>query len=71
MATPTAMLLNGAADMTGSTLAVILIPPVGTICLAAWLALVFYAGRTGHHHAEPGHHRVTGEPRLMARRRKH
>ena len=31
--------------MTGSTLAAILIPPVGTISLLAWLALVFYAGR--------------------------
>jgi hypothetical protein len=31
--------------MTRSTLAAILIPPAGTICLAAWLALVFYAGR--------------------------
>jgi hypothetical protein len=49
MAPPTAMLLEGAADMTGSTLAVILIPPVGTICLAAWLALVFYAGRDHPH----------------------
>ena len=29
--------------MTGSTLAAILIPPVGTISLLAWLALVFYA----------------------------
>ena len=45
MAPPTAMLLNGAADMTGSTVAVILIPPAGTIFLLAWLALVFYAGR--------------------------
>jgi hypothetical protein len=45
MAPPTAMLPEGAADMTGSTLAVILIPPAGTICLAAWLALVFYFGR--------------------------
>ena len=32
-------------DMTGSTLAAILIPPAGTIFLVAWLALVFYAGR--------------------------
>jgi len=31
--------------MTGSTLAVILIPLAGTISLVAWLALVFYAGR--------------------------
>ena len=31
--------------MTGPTLAAILIPPAGTICLLAWLALVFYAGR--------------------------
>ena len=31
--------------MTRSTLAAILIPPVGTISLLAWLALVFYAGR--------------------------
>ena len=45
MAPPTAILLEGVADMTGSTLAVILIPPAGSICLAAWLALVFYAGR--------------------------
>lgn len=49
MAPPTAMLLDGAADMTGSTLAAILIPPAGTICLAAWLALVFYAGRDHPH----------------------
>jgi hypothetical protein len=49
MAAPAAMLLDGAADMTGSTLAVILIPPAGTICLAAWLALVFYAGRDHPH----------------------
>jgi len=49
MAPPTAMLLDGAADMTGSTLAAILIPPSGTICLAAWLALVFYAGRDHPH----------------------
>jgi len=35
--------------MTGSTLAVILIPPAGTICLAAWLALVFCAGRDHPH----------------------
>ena len=52
MAPPTAMLLDGAADMTGSTLAAILIPPSGTICLAAWLALVFYAGR--HHPQRAG-----------------
>ena len=39
------MLLDGATDMTRSTLAAILIPPVGTISLLAWLALVFYAGR--------------------------
>ena len=31
--------------MTGSTFAAILIPPAGTICLLAWLTLVFYAGR--------------------------
>ena len=35
--------------MTGSTLAVILIPPAGTIFLAAWLALVFYAGHDHPH----------------------
>jgi hypothetical protein len=39
------MLPDGATDMTGSTLAAILIPPAGTIFLLAWLALVFYAGR--------------------------
>ena len=44
MAPPAAMLLDG-ADMTGPALAAILIPPAGTICLAAWLTLVFYAGR--------------------------
>jgi hypothetical protein len=49
MAPPTAMLLNGAADMTGSTLDVTLIPPAGTICLAAWLTLVFYVGRDHPH----------------------
>jgi len=45
MAPPTAMLLDGVADMTGSTLAVILIPFAGTISLVAWLALVFCVGR--------------------------
>ena len=49
MAPPTAMLLDGVADMTGSTLAVILIPLTGTISLVAWLALVFYAGRDHPH----------------------
>ena len=39
------MLPDGTTDMTGSTLAAILIPPAGTIFLVAWLALVFYAGR--------------------------
>ena len=33
MAPPAAMLLDG-ADMTGSALAAVLIPPAGTICLA-------------------------------------
>ena len=41
-----AVLPDGEAGMTGSGLAVILIPIAGTIFLAAWLALVFYAG--GH-----------------------
>ena len=49
MPPPTVMLLNGAADMTGSTVAVILIPPAGTIFLLAWLAVVFYAGRDHPH----------------------
>ena len=44
-APPAAMLPDGATDMTGSTLAAILIPPAGTIFLVAWLAVVFYAGR--------------------------
>ena len=44
MAPPATMLPDG-ADVTGPALAAILIPPAGTICLAAWLALVFYAGR--------------------------
>lgn len=44
-APPAVMLPDGATDMTGSTLAVILIPPAGTIFLVAWLAVVFYAGR--------------------------
>ena len=39
------MLPDGTTDMTGSTLAAILIPPAGTIFLVAWMALVFYAGR--------------------------
>jgi hypothetical protein len=39
--------------MTGSGLAVILIPIAGTIFLATWLALVFYAG---------GHPRRAGNP---------
>jgi len=42
---PAAMPPDGAAGMTGSTLATILIPPAGTIFLAAWLTLVFYADR--------------------------
>jgi hypothetical protein len=49
MAPPTAMLLDGVADMTGSTPAVILIPLAGSISLIAWLALVFYAGRDHLH----------------------
>ena len=49
MAPPTAMLLNEAADITGSTLAVILIPLAGSISLVAWLALVFYADRDHLH----------------------
>ena len=44
--------------MTGSTLAVILIPPAGTICPAAWLALVFYAGR--HHPQRAGSNTAPG-----------
>jgi len=44
-APPAVMLPDGATDMTGSTLAAILIPPAGTIFLVAWLAVVFYAGR--------------------------
>jgi hypothetical protein len=39
------MLPDGTTDMTGSTLAAILIPSAGTIFLVTWLALVFYAGR--------------------------
>jgi hypothetical protein len=39
------MLPDGATDMTGSTIAAILILPAGTIFLAAWLAVVFDAGR--------------------------
>jgi hypothetical protein len=41
------MLPDGTIDMTGSTLAAILIPPAGTIFLVAWLALVFYTHRIG------------------------
>ena len=44
--------------MTGSILAVILIPPAGTICLAAWLTLVFHAGR--HHPQRVGSSRAPG-----------
>jgi len=47
------MLPEGGTDMTGSGLAVILIPIAGTIFLATWLALVFYAG---------GHPRRAGNP---------
>ena len=39
--------------MTGSTIAVILIPPAGTIFLLAWLAVVFYAGRDHPHGPDP------------------
>jgi len=46
---PPATMLPDRADMTGPALAAILIPPAGTICLAAWLALVFYAGRDHPH----------------------
>ena len=53
MPPPTVMLLNGAADMTGSTVAVILIPPAGTIFLLAWLAVAFYAGRDHPHRPDP------------------
>jgi hypothetical protein len=30
--------------MTGPSLAPLIIPIAGTLCLTAWLALVFYAG---------------------------
>jgi hypothetical protein len=52
------MLPEGATDMAGSSLAAILIPPAGTICLAAWLTLVFYAGR--HHPQRAGSSRAPG-----------
>jgi hypothetical protein len=44
--------------MTGSSLAVILISPAGTICLAAWLTLAFYAGR--HHPQRAGSGQAPG-----------
>jgi hypothetical protein len=52
------MLPDGATDMTGSTLAAILIPPAGTIFLVAWLALVLYAGR--NHPPRAGRNRAPG-----------
>jgi hypothetical protein len=39
------MLSEGATDMDGPSLAPILIPIIGTLCLIAWLLLVFLAGR--------------------------
>ena len=42
-----AMLSKGATDMNGPSLAPILIPIIGTLCLVAWLLLVFLAGRDG------------------------
>jgi hypothetical protein len=39
------MLSEGATDMNGPSLAPILIPIIGTLCLIAWLLLVFLAGR--------------------------
>jgi hypothetical protein len=41
------MLSKGATDMNGPSLAPILIPIIGTLCLVAWLLLVFLAGRDG------------------------
>jgi hypothetical protein len=35
-------------DMTGSGLAPLIIPIAGTLCLSAWLALVFYCDRRPH-----------------------
>jgi hypothetical protein len=52
-APPAVMLPGGATDMTGPTLAAMLIPPAGTICLLAWLALVFYAGRDHPRRPDP------------------
>jgi hypothetical protein len=52
--------------MTGSTVAAILIPPAGTICLLAWLAVVFYAGRDHPHRPDP-----TRRPAAQALARPH
>src|SRR6516164_6840667 len=66
------MLPDGATDMTGSTLAAILIPPAGTIFLVAWLALVFYASRDhpprASRHPAPGG-QSPGTAALASRRR--
>ena len=44
--------------MAGSSLAPFFIPIAGTLCLSAWLALVFYGGRPpcwAGGHLAPGH----------------
>jgi hypothetical protein len=47
--------------MTGPARAAILIPPAGTTCLAAWLALVFNASR--HHPQRAGSNSAPGRQR--------
>jgi hypothetical protein len=39
--------------MTGPSLAPIIIPIVGTLCLIAWLVVVFYAGQDAGADREP------------------
>ena len=55
--------------MTGSGLAAILIPIAGTILLAAWLALVFYAGGHPRRAGNPAAGRQSPGPAALADRR--
>ena len=53
--------LEGRADVTGSSLAPYIIPIVGMVCLAALLAIVYYADshpEWKHAGQEPGHRAV-------------
>jgi hypothetical protein len=64
-----AVLPEGGTGMTGAGLAAILIPIAGTILLATWLALVFYAGGHPGRAVNPAAGRESPGPAALADRR--